>query len=152
MLTTMVRVPAMAALPLESWLEVGAGSLRVVLEFISVVCVAIGLLVILRQSLRLRVRRRLGGRPFNSIRLTFGSWLSMALEFQLAADIVSTTTAPSNQNLIKLGVVAVIRTFLNVFLAREVEAEQKFEDEHRQRDGDGPLPNPSGASLPFAER
>ncbi|EDY39302.1 conserved hypothetical protein [Cyanobium sp. PCC 7001] len=147
----------MAALPLESWLEVGAGSLRVVLEFISVVCVGIGLLVTLRQSLRLRLRRRVGARPFNRIRLTFGSWLSMALEFQLAADIVSTTTAPSNENLIKLAVVAVIRTFLNVFLAREVEAEQKFEDEHRQsaerRSADGELPpsrpSGSGASLPF---
>jgi uncharacterized membrane protein len=142
----------MAVIPLEHWLEVGAGFLRVVLEFISVVCVAIGLLVTLRQSLRLRLRRRLGGRPFNSIRLTFGSWLSMALEFQLAADIVSTTTAPSNANLIKLAVVAVIRTFLNIFLAREVEAEQKFEDEQRQRVADGPAPTPSGASLPFTER
>ena len=44
----------MAVIPLETWLEVGAGSLRLVLEFTSVVCVAIGLLVILRQSLRLR--------------------------------------------------------------------------------------------------
>ncbi len=119
----------MAVIPLETWLEVGAGSLRLVLEFTSVVCVAIGLLVILRQSLRLR--RRVGSLRFNSIRLSFGSWLSLALEFQLAADIVATTTAPSPQNLIQLGAVAVIRTFLNVFLAREVEAEQKFEDEHR---------------------
>ncbi|SBO41802.1 DUF1622 domain-containing protein [Cyanobium sp. NIES-981] len=145
----------MAELPLETWLEVGANSLRLVLEFISVVCVGIGLLVSLRQALRLRLRRRVGSRPFNSIRLTFGSWLSMALEFQLAADIVSTTTAPSNANLIKLAVVAVIRTFLNVFLAREVEAEQKFEDEHRQpgerssAGGDLAVARSSGASLPF---
>lgn len=61
-----------------------------------------------------------------------GSWLSMALEFQLAADIVA-TTAPSNENLIKLAGVAVIRTFLNVFLGREVEAEQKQEDAQRQQ-------------------
>ena len=73
------------------------------------------------------------GQRFNSIRLRFGSWLSMALEFQLAADIVATTTAPSNENLIKLAVVAVIRTFLNVFLGREVEAEQKLEDARRER-------------------
>ncbi|MCT0207135.1 DUF1622 domain-containing protein [Synechococcus sp. CS-1332] len=44
--------------------------------------------------------------------------VSMALVFQLGADIVATTTSPSGQNLIQLGVVAVIRTFLNLFLAR----------------------------------
>jgi uncharacterized membrane protein len=148
----------MAVIPLETWLEVGAGSLRVLLEFISVVCVGVGLLVALRQALRMRLRRRRGARPFNSIRLTFGSWLSLALEFQLAADIVSTTTAPSQENLIKLAVVAVIRTFLNVFLAREVEAEQKFEDEHRQSAERGsagvepPPSRPSGATLPFEDQ
>lgn len=114
---------------LESSLAGLAEGLRLLLEGLSVVCVALGLAVTLGQALRLR--RRHGDRhprPFNSIRLTFGSWLSMALEFQLAADIVATTTAPSNENLIQLAVVALIRTFLNVFLAREVEAEQKLED------------------------
>ena len=61
----------------------------------------------------------------------------MALEFQLAADIVATTTAPSNQNLIQLGVIAVIRTFLNVFLGREVELELKFEEAQRQQNQPG---------------
>ena len=94
------------------------------------VCVAVGLAVTLGQALRLQRRGASPRhpRPFNSLRLSFGSWLSMALEFQLASDIVATTSAPSNENLIQLAVVAVIRTFLNVFLAREVEAEQKLED------------------------
>jgi uncharacterized membrane protein len=53
----------------------------------------------------------------------------MALEFQLGADIVSTTTSPSERNLLQLALVAVIRTFLNVFLAREIESEQRLEAE-----------------------
>ena len=61
-----------------------------------------------------------------ALRLRFGGWLSMALEFQLGADIVATTTAPSGANLIQLAAIAVIRTFLNVFLAREIEAEQRL--------------------------
>ncbi|MBE9154678.1 DUF1622 domain-containing protein [Cyanobium sp. LEGE 06113] len=116
---------------LESALEGLSGGLRLLLEGLSVVTVGLGLALTLGQALRLRRRggyRRRHPRPFNSLRLTFGSWLSLALEFQLAADIVATTTAPSNENLIQLAVVAVIRTFLNVFLAREVEAEQKLED------------------------
>jgi uncharacterized membrane protein len=120
-------------IPLLEWLEVFAVGLRLVLESVSVVCVALGFLATVRQTLRLRRSAQPRGRRFNSIRLTFGSWLSMALEFQLAADIVATTTAPSSQNLIQLGVIAVIRTFLNVFLGREVEAEQKLEEAQSQQ-------------------
>ena len=53
----------------------------------------------------------------------------MALEFQLGADIVATTTAATGQNLNQLDAVAVIRTFLNLFLAREIEAEYRMEAE-----------------------
>ncbi|MFQ6538067.1 MULTISPECIES: DUF1622 domain-containing protein [Aphanothece] len=114
--------------PLEHWLAGSAELLRLLLESISIVCVALGLLIILGQAYRERRQHARSARPFNRIRLTFGSWLSLALEFQLAADIVATTTAPSNENLIKLAVVAVIRTFLNVFLAREVEEERQEEE------------------------
>lgn len=131
----------MAELPLMEWFDRFAEALRLVLEAVSLVCVALGFAATLRLGLRqIRRQGRLPGhgrqsqgRRFNSLRLTFGSWLSMALEFQLAADIVATTTAPSNQNLIQLGVIAVIRTFLNVFLGREVELELKFEEAQRQQ-------------------
>ncbi len=128
----------MPDLPLVEWLERFAVGLRFVLEGVSLVCVALGFTATLLQAMRQRLgpgrlRREAVSRRFNSLRLTFGSWLSMALEFQLAADIVATTTAPSNQNLIQLGVIAVIRTFLNVFLGREVELELKFEEAQRQQ-------------------
>jgi uncharacterized membrane protein len=123
-------------MPIEAmngWLGIVAEPLRLLLESVSVVCVGLGFLATLRQALQIRRSGQPRRRRFNSIRLGFGSWLSMALEFQLAADIVATTTAPSNENLIRLAVVAVIRTFLNVFLGREVEAEQKLEDAQRQQ-------------------
>jgi len=49
--------------------------------------------------------------------------LAMALEFQLGADIVATSSSPTGAHLVQLGVVAVIRTLLNAFLARDLEAE-----------------------------
>jgi uncharacterized membrane protein len=112
----------------ETLLQGLAGVVRFGLETLSVLCVVGGVVATFRlawsylPSLRHRSRRL-----SSTIRLTFGSWLSMALEFQLGADIVATTTAPSGQNLIQLAVVAVIRTFLNLFLAREIEAEQRLE-------------------------
>jgi uncharacterized membrane protein len=110
-------------------LESLAGLLRVVLELLSLLCVALGLLAVLRHGLpRLGGK---GGRPSAvALRLRFGSWLSMALEFQLGADIVVTTTSPSGTHLLQLAAIAVIRTLLNVFLAREMEAEQRFSREH----------------------
>jgi len=105
-----------------------ATATRPLLESLSVLTVLYGLLATGRQFLPRR-GGRLPERPSNRARLIFASWLALALEFQLAADIVSTTTAPSQENLIKLGVVAVIRTFLNLFLAREIEAEQRIERE-----------------------
>jgi uncharacterized membrane protein len=113
---------------LEPGLQALAGWVRFVLESLSVLCVLTGLMAVLRLAAPFALHRR-RHRPSTGVRLTFGSWLSMALEFQLGADIVSTTTAPTGENLIQLAAVAVIRTFLNVFLAREIEAEQKMEAE-----------------------
>ena len=54
-------------------------------------------------------------------------FLAMALEFQLAADVLGTTVAPSWDQLGRLGAIAVIRTFLNYFLAREIDDEESDE-------------------------
>ncbi len=112
-----------------------AGVVRFALETLSVLCVVGGVVATFRlawQFLPSRGPRR--RRPSSTIRLTFGSWLSMALEFQLGADIVATTTSPSGQHLIQLGVVAVIRTFLNLFLGREIEAEHRLEARRAEPD------------------
>jgi len=113
-----------------------ARTTRLLLEGLSVITVLMGLLVTLGQ-LRPSLMRAPSLRPSTRARLTFASWLAMALEFQLGADIVSTTTSPSERNLLQLALVAVIRTFLNVFLAKEIESEQRLEGE---RTAPGRLP------------
>ena len=70
---------------------------------------------------------------FPRIRLCFGSWLILALEFQLAADILATTVAPSKEELIRLAIIAVIRTFLNYFLGKELEAQAERQQEKAER-------------------
>ncbi|WRH69101.1 MAG: DUF1622 domain-containing protein [Planktothrix sp. GU0601_MAG3] len=66
--------------------------------------------------------------PFIELRLNFGSWLALALEFQLGADILFTTVTPSFIALGQLAAIAVIRTFLNYFLNKELEMETKFQN------------------------
>ena len=93
-----------------------AEALRLVLESLSVLTVLLGVLGSLRQALR--------GQHLGAVRLSLGRWLSMALEFQLAADIVATTISPNGQQLIQLAVIALIRTFLNFALSREAQVER----------------------------
>lgn len=51
----------------------------------------------------------------------FGTWLLLALEFELAADIIRSVVAPTWKDIGALGAIAVIRTFLNFFLERDIE-------------------------------
>ena len=55
----------------------------------------------------------------------FARWLILGLEFMLAADIVRTVIAPTWHDIGQLAAIAVIRTFLNYFLERDLEAAAK---------------------------
>ncbi len=115
---------------LEHSLGLWAGALKLVLEGISLLCILLGLVTTVQVILSQNRRFRASPSALANIRLNFGRWLSVALEFQLGADIVNTTVAPSFEALGKLGVIAVIRTFLNYFLTRELAAEMKVPEQN----------------------
>lgn len=95
---------------------------EVLLEAIAILCVLLGIVVTAQLALKFLKLRQRAEFPFMQVRLKFGIWLALALEFQLGADILNTTIAPSTEALIQLFVIAVIRTFLNYFLNKEMEA------------------------------
>lgn len=53
--------------------------------------------------------------------INFARWLVLALEFELAADIIGSVVSPTWNDVGKLGAIAVIRTFLNYFLEKDLE-------------------------------
>lgn len=106
----------------EEWVRIGVEWLRLIVESIGAVIIAVGMVVALRGLLLHWLQDRQG--QFNPVRLAFARYLAMALEFQLAADILSTAVAPSWDQLGKLAAVAVIRTGLNFFLMREMREER----------------------------
>jgi uncharacterized membrane protein len=55
------------------------------------------------------------------IRLSFGRWLALALEFMLAGDILRTTIAPTWDEIGQLAAIVVLRTVLNYFLQLEID-------------------------------
>lgn len=61
----------------------------------------------------------------NEVRLTLARWLALALEFELAADILNTAVTPTWNDIEKLAAIATIRTALNYFLERELVQEAK---------------------------
>jgi uncharacterized membrane protein len=68
--------------------------------------------------------------------LRFAARLILALELTLAADIVRTAIAPSWNDIGQLAAIAAIRTLLNLFLERDVEAERRMQ----MAAPDGPRP------------
>lgn len=88
---------------------------------------AMAMLIILYATLRafLQVIRLIAvqgdaGQLRRDIWLHYGRWLVAALTFQLAADIIESSVVPSWEGIGQLGAVAVIRTFLNYFLERDI--------------------------------
>jgi uncharacterized membrane protein len=101
--------------------------LRLALEAVGAFWIAIGFVYSLIELTTAHLRRHTSS--FTAIRLTFSRYLSLALEFQLASDILSTAIAPTWQEIGKLGALAVIRTALNYVLGRDMQ--EYKEKEHR---------------------
>ena len=85
-------------------------------------CVAVGLIRTAWLAWRYRVNCLNDPDVISQLRVSFGSWLVLALEFQLGSDILSTTIAPSFNELAQLAIIAAIRTLLNYFLQKDLDA------------------------------
>jgi uncharacterized membrane protein len=96
--------------------------LRLMVETTGAAIIGLGVLVAAYQFVRALVPPQV--ESYNGIRLTLARYLVLALEFQVAADILSTAIAPSWDQIGKLGAIAAIRTLLNYFLMREMREER----------------------------
>ena len=56
-----------------------------------------------------------------SVRVEFGSSVAVALELMLGADVLATAVSPGWNDIGQLAAIAVIRTALNYFLAKELK-------------------------------
>lgn len=107
---------------LEGVLRLGTSTLAALAEVIGALIIGIAVVRALASFLAELATTRHGGIPNEAIRLTLGRSLTLALEFLLAADILRTAVAPSWQEIGQLGAIVVIRTALNFFLQRELDA------------------------------
>jgi len=100
--------------------------LRLAVESLGALVIAAGIVIVVIGLVRYIVRG--GGGGFVPIRLAFARYLTLALELQLGADILSTSIAPTWDRIGKLAAIAVIRTALNYFLSKELKDERASEE------------------------
>ncbi len=94
-------------------------------EFAAALIIAIAAARATWQSLRLLFAADEPPEAKVSVRLTLGRWLAVALEFELAADVLNTAVTPTWNDIEKLAAIATLRTALNYFLEKEIREESK---------------------------
>lgn len=106
---------------LESLVSESANAVAVSLELITIAVLTIGAAIaVFGIAKGMATTRR--DEWQRHVWLRFAGWTLLALEFALAADIVRTAHAPDWDSIGKLAVIAVVRTILNFFLGRDLDA------------------------------
>ena len=92
-------------------------------EFAAALVIGLAALQATVKAIALFFRRDATPQQKNEVRLTMARWLALALEFELAADILNTAVTPTWSDIEKLAAIAAIRTALNYFLSKEIDAD-----------------------------
>ena len=104
--------------PAEHLLREAVGWVQLVVEALGAVAIVVG--IVMAVVVWVRHSRDESRSGFHHVRLALARHLVLALEFQLAADVLGTAIAPTWNGIGQLGAIAVIRTALNFFLLREI--------------------------------
>lgn len=104
---------------MKEWLALATAYAATIIDAIALVIVVIGTVEAAWSGAKHFI-----GQPDNHERRTvwlrYGRWLVAALTFQLAADIIETSIAPTWDDVGRLATIAIIRTMLNYFLERDI--------------------------------
>jgi uncharacterized membrane protein len=107
----------------EELLVVAVGYLRLSIEALGAAAIGIGAAATVYKY----ILSVLGLRSYTNsdLRLYFGRYLVLGLEFQLGSDILGTAISPTLAEVQLLAAIVVIRTVLNYFLQKELDQERK---------------------------
>jgi uncharacterized membrane protein len=86
-----------------------------------VIAVTGSALVLIRRSRSASANRDSNSTDQEMVRLELGRWLALALEFDLAADILRTAVAPTWNDIGQLAAIVLLRTALSFFLRLKIE-------------------------------
>lgn len=117
---------------MKEWLDFVTENAIVVIDIMALVIILAGTVEAFFSGLRVMLSSPTGHER-RDVWLRYARWLVAGLTFQLAADIIETSITTDWESVGRIAVIAVIRTFLNYFLDRDVE-----EIRHREKEAAKP--------------
>ncbi|MFZ1321128.1 MAG: DUF1622 domain-containing protein [Ignavibacteria bacterium] len=81
-----------------------------------------------------RIKGTYSLKRLNTVKIDFGYYLLLGLDFLIAADVVRTTLENTMQDLMILGLSVVIRTLLSYFLGREITEDERIMEKLAEAD------------------
>ncbi|KHJ55211.1 membrane protein [Aureimonas altamirensis] len=104
---------------MKEWMIFVGENAKIIIDMIAVLIIVVGTVEAFFRGLGALLSSS-SGYERRDIWLRYARWLVVGLTFQLAADIVETSITTSWESIGRLAVIAVIRTFLNYFLERDI--------------------------------
>ena len=116
---------------MEDWMTEISRHVALVIEAMALLIIAVASLVAFAGSARLLFGGDASNHEKRALWLRYARWLIAGLTFQLAADLVNSAISPTWDAIGHLAAIAVIRTFLNYLLERDVAEMSEIQ---RERD------------------
>ena len=104
---------------MKEWLIFATEYAIIVIEALALVVIFLGTIEAFIGGFRVMLSSR-SGHEQRDVWLRYARWLIAGLTFQLAADIIETSITTNWDAVGRIAAVAVIRTFLNYFLERDL--------------------------------
>jgi uncharacterized membrane protein len=104
---------------MENWLVEISRTAILIIEAMALLIIVAGSFEAFITGLGVMLGSRTGHER-RDVWLRYARWLVAGLTFQLAADIIETSITTDWQSVVRLAIVAVVRTFLNYFLERDM--------------------------------
>jgi uncharacterized membrane protein len=105
---------------MREWLVYFSERATILIDAIALLVIVIGTVEVCVAMIRFILGVERTGRLMRDIWLGYARWLVAALTFQLAADIIETSISTDWETIARVAAIAVIRTFLNYFLDRDL--------------------------------
>jgi uncharacterized membrane protein len=113
---------------MKEWLIFATEHAIIIIDWLALIFIVIGTVEAFFRGVVLMVSSSTGHMR-RDIWLRYARWLVAGLTFQLGADIIETSITTSWEAVARLAAIAVIRTFLNYFLDRDLTEVREREHE-----------------------
>ncbi|MPR08305.1 DUF1622 domain-containing protein [Microvirga tunisiensis] len=117
---------------MRDWLIFATETAILVIDAMALVVIVFGTVEAFVTGLRLMISGTASGADKREVWLRYGRALVAGLTFQLAADIIETSITTDWEAVGRIAAIAVIRTFLNYFLERDLTDIRERQTERRR--------------------